>query len=125
MSTKPKFTLPSSDKLVVLNDISMSIKRGTEIPFEVNNQIADLLGVPRGHYTHSMDGALRLRDIIFAGCSYVNLDMREYDDARGLVFLMKIDSEHFGASGDHHTRAGALLDALLAHVVAEMEETIR
>jgi hypothetical protein len=116
------FVYPSRDKLPALIALSRSIKRGTEIPFTVNETIADLLGVPNAHYSTSMDYALRLRDIIYAGHTYVNLDMREYDDTRGLVFLMKIENEYGESNGDHHTRAGALLDALLNHVIFEMED---
>ncbi len=118
---KPTFVLPSKDNFDAILAMSRSIKRGTDIPFDLNHDIAKYLGVPLDNYTSTMDGALKLRDIIYAGYDYVNLDMREYDDERGLVFLMKIENQYGESSGDHHTRPGALLDALLSQVVYEME----
>lgn len=115
------FVLPPLSNLDAIFELSQSIQRGTDIPLEMNAKISNLLGVPLYDYVSTMDGALRLRDIIYADHSYLCLEMREYNDSRGLVFLTKIENEYGSAEGDHHTREGALIDALLSHVVYEME----
>ena len=103
---KPTFVLPSKDNFDAILAMSRSIKRGTDIPFDLNHDIAKYLGVPLDNYTSTMDGALKLRDIIYAGYDYVNLDMREYDDERGLVFLMKIENQYGESSGNPNTELG-------------------
>lgn len=117
------FEMPTKEKLPALIALSKSIKRGEEIPFEANQQISDLLGVPVCHYTTSVDYALRLRDIVYGEYSYVNIDTREYNDERGIVILTKIETEYNQSNGSHHTRAGALLDAIFNHIVCEIEDS--
>lgn len=116
------FVMPAKEKLPALIALSNAIKRGEEIPLDANQRISDLLGVPLCHYTTSVDYALRLRDIVYGEYSYVNIDTREYNDGRGIVVLTKIETEYNQSNGNHHTRAGALLDAMLKHIICELED---
>lgn len=116
------FMLPSKDKLPALIVLNRSIERGIDLPADFDQQISILLGVEDAVWS-GLIGAFALRDMVFAGYDYLNVDMREYCvGTEKEYFLVKLESEYGESSGDYHTRAGALLDAILDHIVFEVEE---
>jgi hypothetical protein len=115
------FVLPHMDKLPALIELNRSIRKDHVMPDDVEQQISELLGVEDACWD-GLIGAFALRDIVFAGHTYLNVDFREYnagtDDE---YFLVKIENEHFETSGRYHTREGALLKAILDGVIFQME----
>jgi hypothetical protein len=116
-----KFVLPHMDKLPALIALTRSIKRNHDLPDDVDQRISELLGVEDA-YWRGLVGAFALRDIVFAGHDYLNIEFREYNTGTDEAYvLVKIESEHFESSGRYHTREGALLKAILDCVVFQME----
>jgi hypothetical protein len=115
------FTLPHEDKLPALIALTRSIKRNHDLPDDFEQQISELLGVEDACW-RGLVGAFALRDIVFAGHDYLNIEFREYNTGTDeAYFLVKIENEHFESSGRYHTRQGALLKAILDCVVFQME----
>lgn len=117
------FKLPSRDKLPALIALNRSIKRGDDLPADFNEQISELLDLEHGAAWDGLVGAFALRDIVFAGDDYLNIDIREY--YRGTdkgYFLIKLENEAMESDGNHHTLEGALIDAILRDIVFRLQD---
>jgi hypothetical protein len=113
--------LPAPEKLPVIIELWQRFDGKAAISETTDAEIADLLGIPPARFTASTDDAFALRDAMFKGYDYVNVDLREYDDERGLTFMCDIKTENGESSGRRASRPEAITEAVLNYVLFEME----
>jgi hypothetical protein len=113
--------LPAPEKLPVIIDLWQRFDGKKVLSETTDAEIADLFGVAPARFTASTDDAFALRDAVFKGYDYVNVDLREYDDKRGLTFMCDLKTENGESSGRRASRPEAITEAVLNYVLFEME----
>ncbi len=113
--------LPSPDKLPAVLRLWRDLTHDGMDSGKIDHEIADVFGLPLTQYTTSVESAFAFRDAMFKGYDYVNVDLREYDDSRGLVFICDIKTENGESSARRSCRAAAITKAVIDYVVFEME----
>lgn len=90
-------------------------------PADIDARIAKIVGIPEQPFTTSIEAAFALKDAAFAGYDYVNVDLREYDDERGLTFNCDIRTEGGESNGTRATRPMALTLAVVTYLMTQVE----
>jgi hypothetical protein len=114
------YVLPSlSDNLYeIAKELRADFREANPEPLadDIDQRIADGLNVPLAPYSTSLEAAFALKEIVFEGAKYINVDFRDYCLDGKMSYICDLKNEAGETCGDSMSRSRALTAAILIWV---------
>jgi hypothetical protein len=107
------YVLPANFEILyeIATELRADFREANPVPLadDIDARIAAGLNVPLAPYSTSLDAAFALKEIVFEGVDYINVDFRDYCLDGKMSYICDLKNDGGDTCGDSMSRSRALV----------------